>query len=807
MRIAVWIAVTLLAATGLLADAQERPQPASAPAQARVGVGQPVAVVAANSDEAVVRVVLRDTDGVPSSEDLSTGLLVAAAQPGLVVRPDVVLLDKERVTAAKSDFAVTLRVTGLFAFGESSAPLLYKGRQVEVLRFSKVGLVLRAANPPPHVAHEDHALTLSLENPSGFEYRTVRVRLRVADKDVCRLEADAFPGAAPQGASPASSPASPPAGDEACNSHLAWNTFSVPRYAAITLRVARPPAEWFVDPATGYLRSARRNGLLTLRFEGGTGGLIHEQNLPIEVQFEPSPWSLSKTLARVGGLLLAGALLSLFLHVSVPNIKRKNVLKDQLTEAAKLTTTISSEVDSTLRVLLRVERLALDELRQSEWPISPSYAQCARRVEQALPTLKRRIDAVRRLDATLIRLKLATTQNPAPTRIEQIETYLASVSEVLKQDSLSEEEWVFLNQRLEAAQKLLREPTQAEKEAFEGLLSGRWKAIKAHFRIDDYGNFRLSSSLEGPMSACIPDARLLPDKDDLDGIKWIREVGPTRADLQLYALNLLWEFEFLLPTQANDHWLKEQGDLADLLATPVLDNLRKAKSLLRELAENVSEMKVVEALQAGMADITMDPAIPRPNQRIRFSVRFRDARFNTAAAREQMTCHWTFCDRRRWNLGRAVSGQLHRFGGWVVGIEAPVPEKPLGEQGWSVHHYFERDIKRSDISVRFSKASGEFVVLSPAVPPAAAPTGPVWHTQSEPVYRSRRSREGWQRFWIEMLQIGAALLVPLATLASQTVSDAGTGGSWWQLVVIGFASDTIKSILVGRQDPPAGTSP
>ncbi|KQU75582.1 hypothetical protein ASE08_07520 [Rhizobacter sp. Root16D2] len=805
----------MLAATGLPADAQERPQPASTPAQTRVGVGQPVAVVAANSDEAVVRVVLRDTDGEPSNEDLSTGLLVAAGQPGLVVRPGVVLLDKERVTATKGDFAVTLRVTGLFAFGESSASLLYKGRQVEVLRFSKVGLALKAANPPPYIAHEDHALMLSLENPSGFEYRTVRVRLRVADKDACRLEADAFPGLVPQGAAQAPSPApgasSAPhpesaalsaAGDDPCKSHLAWNAFSVPRYAAMTLRV-QPPAEWFVDPATGYLRSAKRNGLLTLRFEGGTGGLIHEQNLPIEVQFEPSPWSLSKTLARVGALLLAGAVLSLFLHVSVPNIKRKNLLKDQLTEAAKLTTTISSEVDSTLRVLLRVERLALDELRQSEWPISPSYAQCARRVEQALPTLKRRIDAVRRLDATLIRLKLATTQNPAPTRIEQIESYIASVSEVLKQDSLSEEEWVFLNQRLEAAQKLLREPTQAEKEAFEALLSGRWKAIKAHFQIDEPGKFHLSSNLTQRMSACVPDARLLPNADDLDGIKWIREVGPTRADLQLYALNLLWEFEFLLPTQAKDHWQKEQGELADLLATPVLDNLRKAKSLLRELAENVSEETVVEALQTGMADIAMDPAIPRPNQRIRFSVRFRDARLNTAAARGQVTCHWTFCDRRRWSLGRAMSRQLHRFGGWMVGMEAPVPEKPLGEQGWSVHHYVERDIKRSDISVRFSKASGKFIDLSPAAPPA----GPVWHTQSEPVYRSRRSREGSQRFWIEMLQIGAALLVPLATLASQTVSEGSTGGSWWQLVVIGFASDTIKSILVGRQDPPAGSTP
>ncbi|NKI92200.1 hypothetical protein [Rhizobacter sp. SG703] len=794
-----------LATAGLQADAQEVPQPASAPAQARMGIGQPVAVVAANGNDAVVRVVLRDTDAEPSSADLSTGLLVAAGQPGLVVRPEVALLDKERVKDTRSDYAVTLRVTGLFAFGESSAPLFYKGRQVEVLRFSKAGLVLRAANPSPHVARQDQGLTLSLDNPSGFEYRTVRVRLRVADKDACHLRTDVFPGAGHAGAAPVpdavSAPASSPARNEDCNSHLAWNSFSVPRYAAITLRLIDPPAEWFVDPATGFARSARRSGLLTLRFEGDAGGLIHEQNLPIELQLEPSTWSLSKTLARVGGLLLAGALLSLFLHVSVPNIKRKNLLKDQLSEAAKLTGTISSEVDSTLRVLLRVERLALDELRQSEWPISPSYAQCARRVEQALPTLKRRIDAVRRLDATLIRLKLATTQNPAPTRIEQVETHIASASEVLKQDSLSDEEWVFVNQRLEAAQKLLREPTQAEKEAFEALLSGRWKAIKAHFRIDDRGTFQLSNNLKGPMSACVPDPRLLPAADDHDGIQWIRDVGPTRADLQLYALNLLWEFEFLLPTQANDHWIDQQKELADLLATPVLDNLRQARSLLRELAENVSEAKVIEALRAGMADITMDPAIPRPNQRIRFSVRFRDARFNTAAARERVTCHWTFCDRRRWNLARAVWGQLHRFGGWVVGIEAPVPEKPLGEQGWSVHHYFERDIKRSDISVAFSDSGGRFIAL----PPGATAADLVWYRQSEPVYRSRRSREGSQRFWIEMLQIGAALLVPLATLASQTVSDASTGGSWWQLVVIGFASDTIKSILVGRQDPPAGT--
>jgi len=39
----------------------------------------------------------------------------------------------------------------------------------------------------------------------------------------------------------------------------------------------------------------------------------------------------------------------------------------------------------------------------------------------------------------------------------------------VKQDQLSEEDWVFVNQRLEGAQKLLREPTQTEKEAFEAI--------------------------------------------------------------------------------------------------------------------------------------------------------------------------------------------------------------------------------------------------------------------------------------------------------------------------------------------------
>ena len=55
------------------------------------------------------------------------------------------------------DFLVELRVKGLFAFGESSVPLLYKGTLVETLRFARPGLAVTAAGEGGFVAREGSA--------------------------------------------------------------------------------------------------------------------------------------------------------------------------------------------------------------------------------------------------------------------------------------------------------------------------------------------------------------------------------------------------------------------------------------------------------------------------------------------------------------------------------------------------------------------------------------------------------------------------------------------------------------------------
>jgi hypothetical protein len=239
-------------------------------------------------------------------------------------------------------------------------------------------------------------------------------------------------------------------------------------------------------------------------------------------------------------LLVIGALLSLLLRVSVLNFKRKRQLYYQLKEAAKLISAVSAEVDSNLRVLLGVERRALDQIRDEVWAFWPSYTDSAQRVEQGLPKLKKRIDAVQALDAASSRMKMLREQGAAPTRLEQIGGLLKSVSDTLQQDQLSDEDWVFVNQRLESAQKFLREPTQTEKEAFEAMLVGRWVNVRDHFGLADDGALRIPDALGG-LEGCFPDPSLLPRaSDDKDGSKWVKSVGPERADLQLSALALLW---------------------------------------------------------------------------------------------------------------------------------------------------------------------------------------------------------------------------------------------------------------------------
>jgi hypothetical protein len=720
------------------------------------------------------------------------------------MRPRITLVKVTRVPSTaptppaagagtSGDFVVELKVRDLIAFGESTVPLLYRGKEVESLRFSKPGLIAKAVGEGGFVAREGETrlfsrkrrtawLPLVLENTSAFEYKSVRARLRFANTDVCGFETEKFAG------SPAAKSST------SCDKFEEWTAFDIPSYAQVTLR-AEPNPAWFRDPKTNLARSGKEKGWLTVRFQSAAGGPIYEQNLPLEVQFEPSGFSIFTSLLCIGGFLALGAFLSLVLRVALPNSKRKRNLKDQLEDAANLIGTISSETDSNLRVLLRVERLALDEIRKSEWAVFPSYADVAQSIEEKLPLLKRRIEACKRLDGALLRRKVMLEQGAAPSRLAQIEDLVDSISQILMQDQLSDEDWVAVSQRLDTALKALREPTQVEKEAFEAMLSARWKTIREHFKNGD--TLQLPPSLKG-MEICLPEASLLPKGEEAK--EWIQAVGPVRADLQLSALMLLLDFEFLAPAAGADaepRWIKGKNAIKELLATPTIENLREARLLLRQLAEDVTGEDIVEAVKNNNAFIDVDPSLLRPNRKIKFSIRFRTFKLNYAAARDLVTCHWQFKDLHRSRSQRFLLG-LTALKRRLAGTPQPdelddacSSDTQFKEEGWDVHHYYESDVFKSIISVSFDDQHGKPVDLG-------EPTPASWFKRVECIRQSRRNKEKWARTWLEASQLAAALLVPLAALASTTL-NGGSVGQWWELVVLGFGSDTIKNILVSRQ--------
>jgi hypothetical protein len=544
---------------------------------------------------------------------------------------------------------------------------------------------------------------------------------------------------------------------------------------------------------------------LTLRYQGNAQTAVFEQNVPLDVRFDPDGSSLTRSIVSVGLWLVAGALLSLLLRVSIPNYRRKKALKDRLNEARGAISEISDQVNSQLRVLLRVERLTLERQRHDGWVLGPGFDEAAARVERGLATLERKIDSVQRLDGIACRREALLECAVSPTRVDTIEQSLTAACEALKSDQLSDADWILIQQRLGAADKALNEPTPDEKQAFEALLSKRWKSIRNHFGlVADCNELQVPSTL-ACMADCFPDGALLPKLEDLDGIDWILSIGAVRADLQLTALEMVRDVQFLAPVLNNSNhtqkWTAALDKLTEWLATPAIANLAMARRLLLQLAEGVSEEEIAAALKNDEAYIDTDPHVVNPNQTVRLTVRFRDPRLNVATARAAIECEWHFHEPRmegRWNA-RGKRGRR-------TDSSQPEPRRngngaaqgAMTECGWRVHRCFEPSTAEQVIETRFFwrgqpivNGNGQPVILTRVVTPR------------EP---SQHRQDTWERLlWRpapQALQLFAALLVPLAALAVTTSGEAASS-QWWDLVGLGFGSETIRNILTGQPTPPA----
>jgi hypothetical protein len=498
---------------------------------------------------------------------------------------------------------------------------------------------------------------------------------------------------------------------------------------------------------------------------------VHEQTVPLEVQFEPGGSSVFRNLLRIAWLLLLGALLALALRVMIPNYRRKKLLKEQIGDTAKATRSISDQVDSMLRVLLRVERLGLERLRHTSWISGPQFPELAGRVEQGLAVLRRKIGLTRRLDAALAQLTLRAEQELPPTRLLAAEAQLDMACSALMRDQLGEHDWVLIEQRLDGGEKLLAGITPEDKDAFKAQLMLRWKAVREFFGVEGR-KLKVPANLTG-CEAAFPPAEALPKETDTDGSEWIETIGLARADLQISALEILREAVFVATAGfAGERGQRAKQRLTELCTSPSAEDLAAARLLLREMAEGFETADIIQA------DIEMDPQSLQTEEKAHLAVRFRNPAMNTASARRSIRCLWSFSTKRAKATESSVST----------------------EYGWQIYRYFPADTAECNVSVRFYH-DGEPIKVSDAETAA-----PLEYSKPVPLRQPPRRRSSHvRRVAAEALPLLATLLIPIAALAV-TQSDQGTTGRWWELIGVGFASETIRGILEGKSEPGVASS-
>ena len=318
------------------------------------------------------------------------------------------------------------------------------------------------------------------------------------------------------------------------------------------------------------------------------------------------------------------------------------------------------------------------------------------------------------------------------------------------------------------------------------------------------------------MRNCFPQPESLPKNGD-DGSKWIEEIGTVRADLQITALELIREFEFLSPATITDHWTTARTNLETWLATPALENLNQAKTLLRKLAEGIDSKTLIAALQAGEAQIELDPQSIGTGERVHLAIRFRRFNLNSAAARKEIMCEWRISAiGAMLQSGTPETAPSTATAPSVIPASSPLLSSPVAigkaddmskrtfyyrEKGWDIYHYFEDFLKNCPVQVRF------YFDGTPILSPSGA-NDPLIYSyeidlQTENAARKKIARrDSWRRVFFETLELCAALLVPLCALAI-TTADQNTTGFWWQLIGLGFASDTIRNVLSGPMDSSA----
>jgi hypothetical protein len=414
-----------------------------------------------------------------------------------------------------------------------------------------------------------------------------------------------------------------------------------------------------------YLRSSPQSGLLQLSLNVPAIQKIQPQtthSLPVNLTMRPIGSNAGTIVSDsyVAIFLFLGAFLSVLASSLLPNSLRKASLRGQLNDLADRTSSVSTRVDSYLRVLLRLERKKIDIQLRAAKPISLSMSASLDSVSSDIDTLTKRVTVAERMDELRRQLEIASATAP-PSVISDVDAKLQAAADQMHSFALPDENVAAANKCLDDASALLAGAKDLSIMAKQ--IAGNFKDLKTRIAAFPLVYMDLATALPGIF------AILIGKFDDPTNITWTMTYA---IDHDIAAINAALDYAVVrasVPQAASQNCLaphtvnstrvtEHECELLTLLGTMSWQALRDARTLVREMREDIYEKDMIEEIgKPGQAEIVLDTQVPRPYLPVNFSINFKNRWFNGAAAIDRLSCHWEF---------------------------------PLGldEQGWKVCHFF-----------------------------------------------------------------------------------------------------------------------
>lgn len=530
------------------------------------------------------------------------------------------------------------------------------------------------------------------------------------------------------------------------------------------------------------VRPSIRNGVLLLSLHGPPDvarELLPEHTLQVKLLLRKlSPaWTSFCSHVFVALVLLLGGLLSVVGNSVLPNILRKIGLRRQVNALGERTNGITERVDSHVRALLRLERKRLDLMLRKMWALSLSAAETLDEASAGIDRLTKRLKVAERLDDLSRKLEEASTTAP-PSVTDDIDSKLQMAATQIQSFALTDEEVDAANgymDRANAGMELL-----GNSEGLARLIAGNFRDLKVRQKFLPYSYYNdLKTALPGLFELL---------NQPFDDFRNIPRQMVFAIDYGITALQLAFDFAVMrestpagsgpgavpavtLTQGARDRVIAHQKELVGLLGTLSWSALRDLRALVQEMRENIYERDVLdEILTSGQAQIAFDSQTIRPYQPVHFSIKFKDPRFNDAAATRLLACKWDF------------PGHLL-------------------EQDWKIYHFFRgNEAKRGEsrdvpvsVSVECRKPTEDTTQRG-----SKQPSKQLRGTLSTAIEIRKGERSSYSGAFAEGVRFLIAFGVALAGLLSgalQELEKLDFLPAVIAILALGFAADAVKNLL------------